>query len=85
MKGMLDGWDIPSELCHAIVSDNGANVRCGLRLAELPGISCAIHTLQLVVNKGLQSQRTIIDAVSRGRKMAGHFKHSSTAKERLKV
>ena len=68
-----------------MVSDNGANVKCGLRIAELNGIPCAIHTLQLVVNKGLQAQKSVVDAISRSRRIAGHFKHSSLAKERLKV
>lgn len=67
------------------MSDNGANVKLGLRLAELPGIPCAIHTLQLVVNKGLQSQRVIIDTLSRARKIARHFNHSTQACERLQV
>lgn len=82
---LLGEWSIPSEKVHAVVTDNGANVKCGLRIAELPGIPCAIHTLQLVVNKGLKAQRTIIDAISRSRKIAAHFKHSAGANERLSV
>lgn len=85
IKEILAEWSIPNSAVHAIVSDNGANVKAGLRMAELPGIPCSIHTLQLVVNEGLKSQRAIIDAVSRAKKIVGHFSHSALANDNLKV
>jgi hypothetical protein len=85
LQKVLHEWNIPSNRIHAVVSDNGANVKCGLRIAELPGIPCTIHTLQLVVHSGLTAQRSLKDAVTRARRMVGHFRHSSTANERLAV
>lgn len=82
---MLKEWEIPKSSVHAVVSDNAANVIAGMRLAEVPSLGCAIHTLQLVVNAGLKSQRSISDAIARARKIVGHFGHSSLAKERFKV
>lgn len=83
LLALLAEWKIPKERVHAIVSDNGANVKAGLRQAELPGIPCSIHTLQLVVELGLKAQRVIIDTVARLRKISGHFRHSALANERL--
>lgn len=85
LSSLLEDWNIPISKVHAIVSDNGANVKAGLRLADLPGVGCTIHTLQLVVQKALKGQRTIIDLLSRCRRIAGHFKHSSLANDKLKI
>lgn len=41
------------------------------------------HTLQLAVNEGLLSQRSVTDIVATGRKIVGHFKHSPLAYSRL--
>lgn len=83
---ILKEWDIPTERVHAVVSDNGANVKAGLRLARLPSVSCSIHTIiQLVVEKGLKSQRVVIYLVSRRGRIAGHFSQSNTANEKLQV
>lgn len=81
---LLNDWAIPADRIHAVVSDNGANVKAGLRVAELPGVGCAIHTLQPVVQKGLKCQRTVADLISRGRPIFGHFKHSTLSNDRLK-
>lgn len=85
MIAILEEWEIPADRVHAVVSDNGANVKAGLRAAALPGVPCTIHTLQLVVEKGLKSQRVIIDVIARMRRIVGHFKHSALANDRLKV
>lgn len=51
--------------------------------AEQPSLPCTAHTLQLVVQEGLLSQRSVADAVAVGRKIVGHFKHSALANSRL--
>ncbi|XP_036417200.1 zinc finger BED domain-containing protein 4-like isoform X1 [Colossoma macropomum] len=43
----------------------------------------ALHTLQLAVNEGLLAQRSVADAVAVGRKVVGHFKHSTLSYSRL--
>jgi len=35
--------------------DGGANVVKGMQLAEMPDFSCCAHTLQLIVNDGINS------------------------------
>lgn len=41
------------------------------------------HTLQIAVNEGVLSQRSITDIIATGRKFVGHFKHSPLAYSRL--
>ncbi|KAJ4939782.1 hypothetical protein JOQ06_029218, partial [Pogonophryne albipinna] len=57
----------------------------GMRLAELPDFSCTAHSLQLVVNDGLSSQRAIIDVIAMLKRCATHFHHSILAKQRLRA
>ncbi|XP_056455259.1 zinc finger BED domain-containing protein 4-like [Gadus chalcogrammus] len=42
----------------------------------VPSLPCMAHTLQLAVNGGALSQRSIADALAVGRRVVGHFKHS---------
>lgn len=44
LLSLLSKWDINSDQVHAVVTDNGANVKAGLRKAQLPGVPCTIHT-----------------------------------------
>ena len=53
------------------------------REAGLPSMGCFAHTLQLVVNEGVLSQRAVIDILAISRKIVGHFKHSTLAYHRL--
>ncbi|KAI4809882.1 hypothetical protein KUCAC02_018738 [Chaenocephalus aceratus] len=57
----------------------------GIRLAELPDLSCTAHSLQLVVNDGLSSQRAVIDVIAMLKRCAIHFYHSILAKQRLRA
>ncbi|XP_063041041.1 zinc finger BED domain-containing protein 4-like [Engraulis encrasicolus] len=54
-----------------------------MRDADLPGLSCMAHTLQLAVHEGILSQRSISDIAASGRRIVGHFKHSPLAYGRL--
>ena len=39
-----------------VLRDSGANMVKGLRLTDVPDLSCSAHTIQLVVNDGINSQ-----------------------------
>jgi hypothetical protein len=47
-------------------------------------LSCFLHTLQLVINDSIFSQRTIKDIIAKCRSIVGHFAHSALACEKLK-
>jgi len=62
--------------------DSGANIIMikGLNLASVPNFSCFAHTLQLVIDDGIKSQRAVSDVSARPRKVATHFNNSVPAK-----
>ncbi|XP_056138846.1 zinc finger BED domain-containing protein 4-like [Lampris incognitus] len=82
---MLEDWKISKDRVALVLRDSGANIVNGMRLAELPVLSCMAHTLQLVVNDGLASQRAVTDVIAMLKKCATHFHHSILAKQRLRV
>ncbi|KAM8934218.1 zinc finger BED domain-containing protein 4-like [Pelodytes ibericus] len=82
--GMLDDWGISKDRVLLVLRDSGANMVKGMRLAEVSDLSCMAHTLQLVVNDGLSSQRAVIDIIAMLKKCASHFHHSFIAKHRLR-
>ncbi|XP_049434779.1 zinc finger BED domain-containing protein 4-like [Epinephelus fuscoguttatus] len=81
---MLHDWNINKDRVTLVPRDSGANMVKGMRLAELPDLSCTAHSLQLVVNDGLSSQRAVTDIIAIIKKCATHFHHSILAKQRLK-
>lgn len=80
---MFDTWRIDQSKVHAIVSDNARNMAKAMEDSDLKGIRCMAHTIQLAVNEGLLSQRSIADVMAIDRTIVGHFKHSSLASARL--
>uniref|UniRef100_A0A8C5LYW3 BED-type domain-containing protein n=1 Tax=Leptobrachium leishanense TaxID=445787 RepID=A0A8C5LYW3_9ANUR len=82
--GMLEDWGISKDRVMLVLRDSGANMVKGMRLAEVSDLSCMAHTLQLVVNDSLSSQRALIDIIAMLKRCAGHFHHSILAKQRLK-
>ena len=59
--GLFSEWEISSKI-NAIITDNGANVKkaCNnIRIGER--IPYAAHTLQLSIEKGLNSIRTLVN------------------------
>uniref|UniRef100_A0A8C5QMC0 BED-type domain-containing protein n=1 Tax=Leptobrachium leishanense TaxID=445787 RepID=A0A8C5QMC0_9ANUR len=82
--GMLDDWAISKDRVMLVLRDSGANMVKGMRLAEVSDLSCMAHTLQLVVNEGLSSQRALIDIIAMLKRCATHFHHSIIAKQRLR-
>ncbi|KAK7913512.1 hypothetical protein WMY93_013723 [Mugilogobius chulae] len=82
---LLDEWDIAHDRVHMVLRDSGANMIKGLRVAEVPGLSCSAHTLQLVINDGLTAQRAVSDMIAKFKRIATHFNHSVVAQQRLAV
>lgn len=80
---MLQRWNIDKTRVHVVLLDNARNMSKALDDGNLASLPCMAHTLQLAVNEGLLSQRSIIDVVATGRKIIGHFKHSALAYSRL--
>jgi len=80
---MLEEWDIDKDRVVLVLRDSGANIVKGMRIAELPDMSCSAHILQLVVNDGLNSQRAVQNILSVLKSCATHFNHSVLAKQRL--
>ncbi len=83
--GMLEEREIDKDIVVLVLRDSGANIVKGMRIAELPDMSCSAHILQLVVNDGLNSQRAVLNILSVMRSCATHFNHSLLAKQRLAV
>ncbi len=77
---MLENWKISKDCVVLVLRDSGANMVKGMKLAELPNLSCTAHSLQLMVNDGLSSQRAATDIITLLKKCATHFQHSIIAK-----
>ena len=43
-------WLSETSTVSAIVTDNEAAMRAGVRMAQHPGLACFVHTMQLCVN-----------------------------------
>ena len=80
---MLEEWKIALSQVHVVIRDNGTNIVKAMTEANLPSLGCFAHTLQLVVNDGLLSQRVVKDLLAICRSIVGHFKHSSVAYHKL--
>ena len=71
---MLDSWAIEKTRVHVVVRDIAANMVAGAQKAELPSISCTIHTLQFVIKDCVMTQGAVNDILARCRRIV-HFKH----------
>ena len=58
---LLRHWDIDTERVMLVLHGSGANMVKGMRLTEVPNLICSGHTLQLLVNDGVDSQRAVKD------------------------
>ena len=65
---MPEERQISRERVFMILRDSGTNTVKRMNLVEFPNLSCFAHTLQSVVNDGLQVKRAVIDAVTKLRK-----------------
>ena len=80
---VLEQWHIPRAKVHLVLRDDGPNIAEAVRESAVASISCLARTLQLVIKDALFVQMSVEDVLSIARSVVGHFKHSSTATERL--
>ena len=80
---MLVKWKIPKSNIYAVLHDNASNMKKAMDEMNVPSLGCFTHTLQLVVHERLLSQRVLSEALTNGRKIVAHFKHSPLATTRL--
>jgi len=78
LREVAEAWNIDDEHVSAVVTDNASNMSVAVDTLEWYHLPCFAHTLQLAVNKGLDSN-VLIQLASFGRKLVSHFKHSALA------
>ena len=61
---MLSNWNIDNEQVHLIVRDNASNMVKAMSDGDFEDLGCFAHTLQLVINDGILSQRVVIDLLA---------------------
>ena len=61
---MLDKWGIQSSQLHCFVTDNAANMKRAMIDGGYKRVGCFAHTLQLVVQDGILSQRYVRDILA---------------------
>ena len=61
---MLEKWDISLERVHLVITDNASNMKKAMLDASLQHFGCFAHSLQLVIQDGLLSQRAVIDIIA---------------------
>ena len=84
LQNMFTQWGIQNCQVHMVFRDNGANMVKALNDAGLPHYGCFAHTLQLVVNDGVLSQRAENDLLACCRRIVCHFSHSCLAYSHLR-
>ncbi|XP_066588089.1 zinc finger BED domain-containing protein 4-like [Prorops nasuta] len=83
---LFSDWQIKKDQIHLILADNASNMKKGLiSLCNLPYQPCFIHTLQLIVQDGIKSQRAIADVIAKSKRIVTHFNHSQVACEKLQI
>ena len=81
---MLSTWRIDKENVHVMLHDNTSNMMRAMKDAGLCSYGCFAHSLQLIVNEGVLSQRIVIDLLANCRSIIGHFRRSTVAYDKLK-
>lgn len=82
-ESMFGKWKIERERVHVVLRDNARNMAKAMMEFGVTSLPCMAHSLQLAVNDGVLSQRSVADVVAVGRRIIGHFKHSQLAYSRL--
>jgi hypothetical protein len=80
---MLAGWNLRKDRVQYVLRDNAVAMVKAMTVANLPHTGCMAHTLQLAVKDALQVQRGVENVIALGRRIVGHFKHSTLAYNRL--
>lgn len=90
LVAMLKEWDIPCEASDKkpvtiyITTDNGRNMVNAATMSGWGTISCFAHSLQLAINDVRGAVPELQDMLSRARAIVGHYKRSSSARNKLK-
>lgn len=74
-------WGLTSKVV-AIVTDNAANVCSAVNLTGIPNLPCFAHTLNLVVQQGLE---TVSPRKSKVKDIVEYFHRSTVAAEKLRA
>ena len=78
IKEMLDQFHIPLNKVQVILMDNASNMKKAMDNIGVWSLGCFAHTLQLVVNEGLLSQRSVFNAIAIGRQIVGRKQKKTT-------
>lgn len=85
LKKCLEDFQVPLTSVKACTTDNASAAINSIRLLDgVTHIPCLAHTLNLAVQKGLQSGRDIAKIISRLKSTAAHFHTSSKDRYLLK-
>ncbi|XP_054635140.1 zinc finger BED domain-containing protein 4-like isoform X1 [Dunckerocampus dactyliophorus] len=79
---LMEEWGIKWKVT-GLVTDCAPNMIACANLLHLRHIMCFAHMLNLVVKRSLAQTPELEDIRSRGRKIVGHFKSSTAAKQKL--
>nr|CAH7728839.1 unnamed protein product [Callosobruchus chinensis] len=82
-QSMLKEWGIQKQNVHCMVRDGGSNMKRACSLSGIHNVDCTAHQLHLVVKEAIKNVDTISVLLGKCRKIAGHFNHSTMAKQEL--
>ncbi|XP_050508041.1 zinc finger BED domain-containing protein 4-like [Diabrotica virgifera virgifera] len=83
LEDILSFWEIPKDKVKCVVRDARANMKKGVNLLNVEHIDCASHKIQNVLKAGMKAQETVVSAITKCKKMATHFHHSTSAQDEL--
>ena len=61
---MLSKWNIDIEQVHLMVRDNASNMVKAMSDGDFEDLGCFAHTLQLIINDGIFSQKAATDLLA---------------------
>lgn len=83
LSSLSDEWNVKNKI-YLVIRDGGSNIVKGVNDLNLQNETCFLHNLHLVVTDALNSQRAVKDIIALGRRIVGHFNHSSLACSKFK-
>ncbi|XP_072398216.1 zinc finger BED domain-containing protein 4-like [Diabrotica undecimpunctata] len=83
LKDILSFWEIPKEKVKCVVRDAGANIKKGVNLLNVKHIDCTSHKIQNVLKAGMNAQESVVATITKCKKMATPFHHSTAAQDEL--
>ncbi|XP_011668672.1 zinc finger BED domain-containing protein 1 isoform X2 [Strongylocentrotus purpuratus] len=85
LRRVVEDWGL-LEKVSAVVHDNGTNMKdIGMDALLVIDVGCAAHTLQLAVNRGIESSFQISTMIRAANRLVCHFKHSAIAAKALEM